>query len=123
MVADELMGDLEGFGAFQGGLLQQKGGQTLVKALPHDLFHPPHHLGEAGGHDVVGEIGDRCGLLHHLLVDLRGDNPKLRLLLCLNDDLELNAPHDAGSGKQADVPLKQTVKRHFPSLVRENVGP
>ena len=50
MVGDVLVGELQLTGPLDGGLLQQKGGQALVQALPHDLLHQPHDFGEPAGH-------------------------------------------------------------------------
>ena len=55
--------------------LQQKRGQPLVKALPHDLLHEPHDLGEPGGHDLIGKIGYRGGFLHDALIYFCRDDP------------------------------------------------
>ena len=39
MIGDGLMGDFEDGCFFQCAFFQQKRGQPLVKALPHDLLH------------------------------------------------------------------------------------
>ena len=123
MVGDGLVGDGQPVRALNGGLLQQKGGNPLVHAPPHHLLHKPHDLREAPGHELVGVVGQGGGLLHQLPVDLRRDDPEVRVLLRRDGHVELNAPHDAGGGEQADVPVKQPVDGDLPALLREDVGP
>lgn len=121
MVRNGFMGDPEGMGVLDGGFLQQKTCHPLVKALPHNLLDQPHHVGEAGGHQLVGVVGQRSGFLHNALIDFRRDDPQVGILLRFNDDVKLDRPHHAGGGEQADVPVKQPVNGDLPALVREDV--
>ena len=105
------------------GLLQQKGGQPLVQAFPHGLLHQPHDVGKPAGHQLVGVVGHRGGLLHQALVDLCGDHPKFRVFLRRDRHLKLDGTHHAGGGKKAHIPVKQAVDGDLPALLRLDIGP
>ena len=123
MVGNGLVGDFQLIRPLNGRLLQQEGRQPFVQALPHDLLHQPHDLGESAGHQLIGVVGHGGGLLHEALIDLRGDDPELGVLLRLNGHLELDGAHHAGGGKEAHIPVKQAVEGDLPPLVREDIGP
>ena len=123
MIGNGLMGDLQHAAPLDGSLLQQKGRHPLVQALPHDLLHQPHDLGEPAGHQLVGVVGHRRRRLHDVLVDLRGNDPEVRVLLRLDGDLKLDGAHDAGRREQAQIPVEQAVNGDLPPLVREDIGP
>ena len=57
------------------------------------------------------------------MVNVRRDDPELRLLLGLHRHLELDGAHDARGGKEADVAVKQAVNRDLPALLREDKRP
>ena len=123
MVGDLFVGNLQDIGFFQAAFLYEKVGQTLVEALPHDLFHQPHDFGEPGGHQLVGVAGYGDGGFHQLPVDLRRDDPDLGVLFCLDGQIKLQTVQHTGGGKQADIHLKETVEGNLPSFVRDNIGP
>ena len=105
-----------------GGFLQQKRGQAPVQALPHDLLDQPHHIGKPGRHQLVGEVGRRCGFLHDPAVHFRGDDPELGVLFRFDRHLKLGRAHHAGGGKQADIPVEQPVEGDLPPFVRKDEG-
>ena len=57
MGGDFFVGDFQNGGIFQLLLFQQEGGQPLVKALPHNLLHQPHQVGEVAADEVAGVGG------------------------------------------------------------------
>ena len=109
VIGDPFVGDPKGSGSFQGTLFQQKSGQTFVQALPHDLLHQPHDLRKTAADQLIGEIGYGSGLLHKFLEDAGWDNPHLAVLLRSDHYFKLDIGHDTGGGKQAHIPVKQTV--------------
>ena len=120
---DLLVGDLQGGGLLDPGFLHQKARQSLVEALPHDLLHEPHDLGEVVGDEGVGVIGEGQALVHEVLVQTRGDDPDLRVLLRLDEHVEHHVGHDAGRGKQADIHIKEPADGDLPALLVEQVRP
>ena len=50
---------LDGAMALQPGFFQQKFRQPLIHALPHDLLHKPHQLGEIAAEEIPGIICHR----------------------------------------------------------------
>lgn len=96
-------------GPFDRHFLQQECGYTLVETLPHDLLHEPHDIGEARGHQFVGIVGNRRRSFHDALINFGRYYPKVSVLFRLNGHFELNGTHDTGGGKQAHIPVKQTV--------------
>ena len=117
VVGDGLVGKAQHRRALNGGLLQQEGGHPLVQALPQDLFHQPHDLREPGRHHFVRVIRHGGGLLHQPFIYLGGNDPDFCILFRLYGHRKLKAAHDAGSGKQAHVPVKQAVNRDFPPFL------
>ncbi|MPM27771.1 hypothetical protein SDC9_74285 [bioreactor metagenome] len=106
--------------AVQRALCQEKFRKALVKALPHNLLHQPHHLGKPGGHQLIGVIRHSKRTVGKPFVYVRGNYPQLRVLLRLHGNVKLNVLHNAGGGKQAHVPLEQAVDGDLLPLVGEN---
>ena len=117
------MGEPQLSAALNCGLLQEERRDALIEALPQNLLDEPHHIGKSGGHELVGIVCHRRGLLHQAPVDLRGNDPELRVLFRLDDHLKLNGAYHAGGGEKAHVPVKQPVEGDLPPLLRKNVGP
>lgn len=57
-----------------------------------------------------------------MLISVSRNNPHRGILLRLNGDLKLNAVHHTGGGKQANIPIKQTIEANLPSFIRKNIG-
>ena len=89
MVGDDLMGDLQLVGIFDGGFLQKKGGQAFIQAFPEDLLDEPHDVGKTRGHQLVGVVRERSGLCQEIFIELRRDQPELRILFRCDRNLKL----------------------------------
>ena len=122
MSGNIFVGDLQLPASLDGRFLQQKSGDALIKALPHNLLDQPHHVGKPGGHQLVGIVRHRRGFLHQALIDLRGDDPEFGILLRFDRHIKLDGVQHTGSGKQAHVPVKQPVDRDLPPLIRKDTG-
>lgn len=83
-----------------------------IEPFVKDLVQEPHHIGKTGGHHFAGIVGHRGGLVHQILIDLRGDLDDLSVPLGLDNDFKLDAAHHAGGGKQTDIPLQQPGGPH-----------
>ena len=123
MAGNDLMGDPQIHRVLQRTFLQKERGQPLIEALPHDLLHEPHDIGEPGCHEVIDIVCHNSGVFHQMFIDMRRNDPEFRLLFCGNSDIKLNTIHHAGGGKQTGVHFKQTVDRHFPALFGIDIGP
>ena len=60
-----VMGDFEFLPTGELALFREKRRQTGIHPLVHHLVEQPHHIRKALGHQFVGEVGHRRGLLHH----------------------------------------------------------
>ena len=123
MIGDGLMGEFQRGILLQCTFLEQESGEPFVKALPHHLFHQPHHFRKPGGHNLTRIVGERRRLLHHFLIPVRRNNPERGLFFRLNHDIKLHAVQHAGRGQQTDIAVKQPVNRNFPSFIGENIRP
>ena len=56
-------------------------------------------------------------------IDIRGNNPQLRILFRRDGHIKLDGTQDAGGGKQADIPVEQPVEGDLPPLFGEDEGP
>ncbi|MPN60134.1 hypothetical protein SDC9_207859 [bioreactor metagenome] len=86
------------------------------------MLHQPHHLGEAAGHQLTGEVGRRGALGGEGLVDLRGNDPQPGFPFGFQHEVKLNAGEHAGGGEQAHIPVKKTIQGDLLPLLRENVS-
>ena len=116
MVGDFFMGDLQRLSPLQGAFLQKEGSQAFVEALPHDLLHQPHHIGEPAADELVCIIGNHSGFFHQILEQAGGKDPHFGILFCFDDHFELNIGHDAGGREQADIVVKEPVQRDLPAF-------
>ena len=123
MVGNFFVGDFQNGSSLQLGFFQQKGGQSLVEAFPHNLLHEPHYLGKAAADQLIGIVGHNGGLLHHCFEQAGRENPECTVLFCFHNDFKLNIGHNAGCGEQADIPLKQSVQRNLPAFAGKGVHP
>ena len=62
-------------------------------------------------------------LVHEILIQAGRDHEDLRVLFCLDENVEHHVGHDAGGGEQADVHLEEPADGDLPALVAEQVGP
>ena len=122
MVGDGFMGELQLPASLNGGLLQQKSRDALIQTFPHDLFDEPHHIGKPRRHQLVGIVRHRRGFLHHALIDFCRDHPELRILFRFDRHIKLDGTQHAGCGKQAHIPVKQSVDGDLPPLLRKDKG-
>ena len=123
MAGDLFMGDLKGIRLLQDAFLQKEARQPFIEALPHHLVHEPHDIRKPGCHDLAGIVGHHGRPLHQPLIKIRRDDPELRVLLRRDEHVKLETAHDAGSRKQADIPLKQPVQSDLPPLFGDHMGP
>ena len=122
MVGDALVGNVQSRAFLHCRFLQKESSQPLVKAFPHDLLHQPHEIGQMVGDQVVGVVCHGDGLVHQVFVQAGRNDPKLRILLRLDEDVVVHAGHDAGCGKQANIHFKKTAQGDLPPLVAEEIG-
>ena len=123
MVGDGLVGDFQCTASLDGGLFQEERRQAPVQALPHDLFHQPHHIRKAGGHQLIGIICRRCGFFQDAFVHLGGHHPEFRVLFRRDRHVELDGAQHAGGREQAHIQFEQAVERDLAAFVRQDVDP
>ena len=57
-----------------------------------------------------------------MLISVSRNNPHRGILLRLNGNLKLNTVHHTGGGKQANIPIKQTIEANLSSFIGKNIG-
>ena len=119
---DALMRQRQDIRAGQAALFQQERREAAVQLAVEELVHQPHHLGKARRHQLVGIAGHSRGLLHKRFVNIRRDAEHIGRLLRGDHHVKLDAAHNAGGGKQADIAFKQAVQRQLLALAGQGVG-
>ena len=72
---------------------------------------------------MIGEVGHRYRALHQGAVYRGGEEQGPGVLPGLHHNVELNVPHGAGGGEEAQVPREEAVEGELLPLIGEEVGP
>ena len=122
MVGNLLVGNFQFPGFFQLRLLQQEGSQPLVNALPHDLLHEPHQLGEITAEQIAGIVRNRQRFIHQIFEHAGRNTPEFGVLFRLNHHIKLHIRHDTGRTQQTDIVLGQAADGDLSAILRQDVG-